>query len=547
MANPERREITGWLKPGTIISDRYVIERLLGEGGMGNVYEARHIHINKHVAIKFLSRELLSDTEMAERFLQEARIAATLKHLNICEVTDFGVTEDGLAFLVMELLEGYSLAEAIKLEKRLPEEYSLRLIKQILNALEEAHSKDIIHRDLKPANIFITYIKGHGELIKLLDFGISKVVHERGSDSTGITKSGVVVGTPFYMSPEQVRGKRDIDRRADIYSCGVILYEMLTGKVPYNGKSYAEIILKIIEEPVPDPRKITPDLNDGMARLIMRCMSKDAGSRPSSASTMKEEVDKLLGQTSLGPGILLQRTSRPPAPAAAVMKTKRILMPSPAVIIVFLFIIGVLLAILLRQSMKSNGPQGAPAIQGEGKKAVIANFELRVLPEKMMNGIRPQQSPGVDEVNPTSVEAMAPQSAEVTIKLKGLPRKVKVQMGDMVFQENVLHVPKSSIKQVLKIHAAGFEPMEMAIIPDSDKSIKVELVKKSGQPEFQAPGKPPEAGQESGPEGEQTDQQKKSKLPFFRDFPTSENEEEEEKGGIIKEKMGATIETDYGE
>jgi len=280
------------LKPGSLVADRYEVIRLIGEGGMGSVFEAKHKEIEKRVALKILNRELCNSAEIFKRFKQEAKIAGSIGHLNICEVLDFGVTEDGLAFLVMEYLEGESLRSIIEREGRLPVDVSLGIIKQVLDGLEEVHGRGIVHRDLKPENIFITNVKGHGLVVKILDFGISKI-RMPGSGSMTMTKTGAMMGTPYYMSPEQMRGSKDVDQRTDIYSCGVILYEMVTGTVPYGGSTFSEVVAHCLEDEFPDPKKVYPDFPADLSNLLRRSMEKDVSKRIESASRFKAEIEKL--------------------------------------------------------------------------------------------------------------------------------------------------------------------------------------------------------------------------------------------------------------
>ena len=346
--------------PGTIISERYTIVRQIGEGGMGSVYEARHVHIGRKVAIKFLHRSEDSEStqENLFRFLQEARIAGTLRHRNICEVTDYGTTEDGESFLVMEFLEGYSLAEAIALEKQLSPIYSLKLMGQVLEGLQEAHSKNIIHRDLKPANIFITNEKGYGELVKVLDFGISKI-KQPGHDSMKLTKSGVLIGTPYYMAPEQLQGEKAVDPRCDVYACGVILYEMITGKLPFTGKTYSEIVVKVITEPIPDPAVVVPSLDQRISRLLMRCMAKDQAARPENAARLREEIEAIVYGTTTG---LTEPMIRTKTEAVVVRKEGRAFNSKSIIIFSIIAVVvlaGIVMGIVSLKSYTNDGTKAA--------------------------------------------------------------------------------------------------------------------------------------------------------------------------------------------
>jgi len=292
MAESSEKEKHALYKPGTIIADRYMVTRLIGKGGMGSVFEATHTNLNKRVAIKFLNPGVEADEDAMKRFQREAKIAGSIGHLNICDVLDFGITDEGFPYYVMEYLEGESLAAMLEREGRLPVELALEIMAQVLSALEEVHSRGVIHRDMKPDNVFLTNLKGHGIVVKLLDFGISKFI-KADEASMKLTKPGKAFGTVFYMAPEQLRVKKVVDHRADLYAAGVILYEMITSKTPYRGLSYSEVIVKILEDPLPDPLKILPGLPPEIAWLMRWSIHKNPAKRPQSATRFKEEVKKL--------------------------------------------------------------------------------------------------------------------------------------------------------------------------------------------------------------------------------------------------------------
>jgi len=282
------------IEPGTIVAERYEVVCRIGEGGMGEVHEARHVDIGKRVAIKFLSRDFTDDEQTMKRFHQEAKIAGNLGHENICEVLDYGKTADGQPFIVMELLEGENLADAIRAEGSLPTPRALAILYQVLGAIEEAHAHGILHRDLKPENVFLAR-KKQGEVVKLLDFGISKIV-DPGGERMSLTKTGAMVGTPYYMSPEHVRGLKDVDHRTDIYSCGVMLYEMVTGRRPFDGTSFNEVMFKIVEEPFPTPEEEVPQ---PVLEAIRKAMERKPEDRFQNAPEFRERVADILG-TALG-------------------------------------------------------------------------------------------------------------------------------------------------------------------------------------------------------------------------------------------------------
>ncbi len=233
---------------GAVLAGRYQIVRRIGEGGMGAVYEAKHTLIGKRVAVKVLLEKFLAKSDFVARLLQEARLASSIGHENIVDVTDFGTTDDGRSFVVMEFLDGESLAELTMREAPLPIERSLRIARQVASALGAAHAKGIFHRDVKPENIYLVR-RGDADFVKVVDFGISKAVKpggDEGGEGYRLTHTGLLLGTPLYMSPEQARGEEDLDHRVDIWALGVLLYECLTGEVPFRANNYLQIISQVL-------------------------------------------------------------------------------------------------------------------------------------------------------------------------------------------------------------------------------------------------------------------------------------------------------------
>lgn len=277
------------LSPGTIVGGAYKIERPLGVGGMGTVYEALQLRLGRKVALKLLHARFSSDASVVKRFQREAELAASLGHDNICEVTDLGMAQDGSPYLVMPLLKGQPLCDLLQGERPLEAPRLVDICGQILSALSVAHQANIVHRDLKPGNVFITQLGDRTDFVKLLDFGICKVKSQ--DTANELTRSGTVLGTPYYMAPEQARGARDIDHRADIYALGVILYEALTGRRPFDGESYNEIMFRILTESFPLPRAVEPGIPSDLERVILRSMSRDPAERYQSADEMRAALE----------------------------------------------------------------------------------------------------------------------------------------------------------------------------------------------------------------------------------------------------------------
>ncbi|HVR62626.1 MAG TPA: serine/threonine-protein kinase [Polyangia bacterium] len=256
----------------------YKITAKLGEGGMGVVYLAEHPVIGKKVAMKAIHPELARNAEVVSRFVTEAKSVNQIGHEHIVDISDFGNTTDGEFYFVMEYLQGESMSERLKREERLPVQAAINIAAQVADALGSSHEHGIIHRDLKPENIYLISRGAQKDFVKVLDFGLAKLtqVEEKVSHKT---RTGSVMGTPYYMSPEQCEGKATIDHRADIYSLGVILFEMLTGKVPFGGEGYGEIIVKHITMPPPSVRSIVPALPPALDLILFRALAKDREER----------------------------------------------------------------------------------------------------------------------------------------------------------------------------------------------------------------------------------------------------------------------------
>jgi eukaryotic-like serine/threonine-protein kinase len=265
---------------GDIIDGKYRIVRLIGEGGMGSVFEGENTRIRRRVAIKVLSSQLVANEELIARFEREAQAAGQIGNDHILEVLDLGSLPSGERYMVLEYLDGETLADRMKRLIRLTPQQLVPLARQFLSALSAAHAAGIIHRDLKPENIFILRGKaGRLDFVKLIDFGVSKFGN-LGPDAFRATRAGTIVGTPVYMSPEQARGTGEADVRSDIFAVGVILYEAITGKLPFEGvESFNDLMFKIALEDPPPPRTYVPDLDPAFEAIILKAMARDPAKR----------------------------------------------------------------------------------------------------------------------------------------------------------------------------------------------------------------------------------------------------------------------------
>jgi serine/threonine protein kinase len=264
----------GLPEPGETFAGKYLIVRVLGEGGMGIVYEAVHRRLDVKVAIKTLLPAVMGQPDLVARFEREGRAAARLRNRHVAHTLDVDESEEGLPYMVMEYLEGVDLDLDLQRRGRLPIEESVDYVLQACEAMDEAHGLGIIHRDLKPANFFVCTVNGE-RVLKVLDFGISKTEDERGRR---LTNTEVTLGTPVYMSPEQVRGTRDLDHRSDIWSLGVILYELLAGEPPFGGSATAAAVA-IATDPIPPLSLKRPDVPAGLEAAIERALSKEPQDR----------------------------------------------------------------------------------------------------------------------------------------------------------------------------------------------------------------------------------------------------------------------------
>jgi eukaryotic-like serine/threonine-protein kinase len=273
---------------GTRVSGRYELRAVLGTGGMGAVYHARDLHEGVDVAIKILRAELAGNAEATHRFLREARTTASLDHPNIVRTIEAGLEPgSGLLFLVMERLEGETAEEALERRGKFPLDEALRIAAAVLRGLSAAHQAGVIHRDLKPANVFLT-----GSTVKLIDFGIAKSAKTTGPFK--LTTPGVVLGTPQYLSPEQARGEPNLDARVDVYAVGILLYELLSGQLPFDHPCYMQVIAAICREaPPPLAARVPGGVPPEVEAIIATAMHKDRTQRFPSAVEMLEAIDAL--------------------------------------------------------------------------------------------------------------------------------------------------------------------------------------------------------------------------------------------------------------
>ena len=269
---------------GELVADKYEVEHVLGSGGMGVVVAARHVQLGRRVAIKFLRGYAADDPNATERFLREARAAVVLTSQHATKVLDVGTTQAGEPYIVMEYLAGMDLTELLRQRGRLGVEDTVDIVLQACEAIAEAHAHGIVHRDLKPPNLFVTTDSDGRRLIKVLDFGISKSVGDQANPN--LTASGSLVGSPAYMSPEQVRAPKSVDTRTDVWALGVILYELLTGKSPFSADTLGETLARIVTETPLSIRELRADVPEGLDTVVRRCLRREPERRVQSVAEL---------------------------------------------------------------------------------------------------------------------------------------------------------------------------------------------------------------------------------------------------------------------
>lgn len=301
--------------------ERYDVERFVGGGGFGAVYVARHSLLGQPVAMKLLRREVAGNAEVVARFLREARAAASIHSPHVVRVTDFGTTTDGTPFFVMDLLAGRDLETLLRSDRALPVPRAVDLALQCLDGLGAAHAIGVVHRDVKPANIVLSSERGANggrDHVVVVDFGLSKVTLAGGAQA--LTLTGAIIGTPYYMPPEQFRGTRDVDARADLYAMGVILYQLLSGALPYDAPSYGELLVKICSEPPRPLREVAPSLPEPLLEVVARAMAADPDARFQTAQAFADALRAAL-QVSMRAPVAVRPQALGDAPRQAFAPT----------------------------------------------------------------------------------------------------------------------------------------------------------------------------------------------------------------------------------
>jgi serine/threonine-protein kinase len=468
---------------GVTLSGRYLVTRKVGQGGMGAVYEATHTLIGKRVAVKVLLEKYARREAIVQRLEQEARLASSCQNEHIIDITDFGTTEDGRTFVVMEYLEGESLAECLSRETRLPEQRILRIISQAASALAAAHAKGIVHRDIKPENLFLLRRKDQ-DFVKVVDFGISKSLRasDEAEEQPRLTQTGMVLGTPLYMSPEQARGDDELDARVDIYALGVIMYEAATGRVPFMGNNYLSVISQVLNEEPQPLRDLRPDLSEEFEAIVLRAMDKERAARYATANDLLSDVTALLDDPTRS-----TERAKITGPRRKAPRSK-----SPLKIAIWIAVVAVVIyAVVTTVVMLFGGPE------------VIKERRAQVPPPPppppvVVDAAVPPPPPDAPEA-PTleiTIETVPP---DATIQQDGVDKGTAPVTTRLVVDNHFTEFVAS---------APGYEdkPFKINAVVDKKTHYKIVLKKVPGAttPRPQPPKPPPQGGKPAGDTGDKT-------------------------------------------
>jgi serine/threonine protein kinase len=318
---------------GTVLDNSYEVISIIGHGGMGVVYKARHTLMDRIVAIKMLKSTLISDSMSVKRFQQEVKASARIDHPHAITVYHFGISPEGLPYIVMDFLQGNSLAEVIKAEGHVGVDRGVKIITQACEALAHAHKMGVIHRDLKPSNIVLTEYDEDPDFVKVVDFGVAKLMGGSSDGAQRLTQTGEVCGSPVYMSPEQCMGQ-ELDLRSDIYSMGILIYETLTGKLPLIGRTMVDTMSKHVSEMPPTFSKIRPDLYipERIEQVVMKAMAKDPADRHQNMDELREDLENAIPKPGRSSSLRHTQSASLREPSAGGPELEAKKLPLPAVI-----------------------------------------------------------------------------------------------------------------------------------------------------------------------------------------------------------------------
>jgi serine/threonine-protein kinase len=440
---------------GDIIDGRFAVVREIGRGGMGAVYEAFDRKLERSVALKFLDPGLIEEGDAVSRFQREALAAGRIGHESICDVRDRGETEEGVPYIVMELLDGRALSWSMRDGQRIDPGRLGRLILQVLSALEAAHRAGIVHRDLKPENLFVTRSIEGLERIKILDFGISRFLSE--TIGSRLTRTGTVMGSPLYMSPEQAAGSKDIDHRADIWSVGVIMYEALTGTPPFDGDNYNQIMISIVTTDPAWPRLRVPEIPEPIERVVLKAMTKDRDERYGTAAEFADALRAALEASGEDPSLLAGAQTASAPHAVKQPDPKR---STPVNSESRVDAVAVTVPERLPGSRRPVPRKATAALAGLSIGVTIVALAIYGALHGTDSGSRPVPAPAETTVQPAKAPVETARSASV--ELRGLPEGARVTFDGEPVQGTRLEGPTGR-RGLLEIAGEGLETVRVDV------------------------------------------------------------------------------------
>ncbi len=490
------------IQVGSVVGNYEVLAKV-GEGAMGSVFSAHHPRIGKKVALKVIHAELATNEEMLSRFFQEARAVTQIGHENIVEVQDYGQTPEGENFIVMELLEGIGLGDLIKKHGALSVPRATHIALQMSDGLAAAHARGIIHRDLKPDYVMLIPRGGDPDFVKILDFGLAKLVGPNaGGANSPKTATGSLLGTPHYMAPEQAESSKDVDQRADVYSLGCILFQLLTGRVPFPGEGFGDVLIKHIRDPPPLPSRLNPQVPKGIEKIVLHALAKKPDFRFANMEDFRRALrDPERFQQGMEDAEL-RLTPSEPMPAPQINRGGTPFDEAP-------------LTIQAPRMAPTRLPNNAQTVQGEAPPQVQAAIDARRAAEQT----RPATG-GRSTVAQPHVALRKPKAkgggvgliiglvavvalgvggffgwralrGEVTIEVKSDPDGVEVVDGikRLGVSPLTVKVPRSATPRVLEFRKTGFLSAQRTVKLDADQSLIIRLLEKSTDDD-DAPAKP---------------------------------------------------------
>jgi serine/threonine-protein kinase len=469
---------------GTTIGN-YVVKKKIGQGGMGAVYLAEHPRIGRQVAIKVLLPEVSKKAEVVRRFFTEARSSSEIRNEHIIDILDFGELPDGTSYLIMEWLDGESLRDVLRREAKLPIPRALHITRGVAVALAAAHARGIVHRDLKPDNVFLIRKESDPDFVKVLDFGIAKLMQSESGDHEVKTQTGALIGTPSYMSPEQCRGQ-PVDQRTDVYALGVVMYQMFTGRLPFTAEGLGELLLAHMTQQPPAPHELAPELPEVIEAVILKALRKELDQRYQHV----EELLADLGGQGSQPYLL-------PTPAGRVGPYDRTLARGPGSDTVG-GAHGEALPTTMSQRKRSWALLGGGvAIAAAGAAAFLMLQHKPEPPPPEKKEVIAQPKPQPSEPPKQLPPPVQPEAAALIIKTT--PANAQLSIDDAHVPNPFSgKFPRGDMRHRLVVKAPGYRTEAEWIIFDGDKTIDVTLQKGSGTHE-RSNVKPPDAKPDTKP------------------------------------------------